>query len=320
MYLRAACSILPLLFVGAGQPASAQRAGLWEAQTTLDGTPVGIPVRECRVAGAQFAAIRTWPANCLAEPVRGTKSGVVTQAECGGKNSGLSVIVRRELSGDLDQRFHLVETTMIDGVKEMPTTTVTFRYLGVCPSVRRELPGPDEVVQSLSDETVPERQSWLITALFLLAQAALMLVPIAAVGLVLRRRMKNQRSQATVANIVTDAAGAANVPVLATFTGVRGLPWWYGVALNNATPLLLIETNGIRYRVIRHQRRTFEEIACVDVRQAPGTVNLDFTFHGSMFTFAANVGTVQLAARVIALLPSSVPLSRRAQAFGTRPL
>jgi hypothetical protein len=147
----------------------------------------------------------------------------------------------------------------------------------------------------------------------------LMLVPVAMVVLVSRRRLASQRSRATVANIVTDATGAASVPVLATFTGIRGLPWWYGVAMNNATPLLAIEQDGIRYRVVRQQQRSFDEIASVDVRQAPGTVNLDFTFHGSVFTFAANVGTERLAAHVIASLPSDVPLSSRAQALRKTP-
>ncbi len=109
--------------------------------------------------------------------------------------------------------------------------------------------------------------------------------------------------------------GGIQAGVLATFTGVRGLPWWYGIAANNASPLLVIEPDAIRFRVVRRQRRPFAEIACVDVRQAPGTVNLDIDFHGSILTFAANVGTRELAAHVIASLPPGVPLSSRAQAL-----
>lgn len=109
--------------------------------------------------------------------------------------------------------------------------------------------------------------------------------------------------------------GGIQAGVLATFTGVRGLPWWYGIAANNASPLLVIEPDAIRFRVVRRQRRPFAEIACVDVRPAPGTVNLDIDFHGSILTFAANVGTRELAAHVIASLPPGVPLSSRAQAL-----
>jgi hypothetical protein len=39
-----------------------------------------------------------------------------------------------------------------------------------------------------------------------------------------RRLMRAKYERAIVANIVVDAAGAATIPVLATFTGVRGLP------------------------------------------------------------------------------------------------
>ncbi len=130
-----------------------------------------------------------------------------------------------------------------------------------------------------------------------------------------RKRLRNRRDRATVANIVTDRSGAATIPVLATFTGIRGLPWWYGIAMNNAKPLLVLEPDGIRFRVVRQQRRSFPEMACVDVRQAKGTVNVDFTFHGSVFTFAANVGTVALAAHIVGSLPPSVPLSSRAMAL-----
>ena len=63
-----------------------------------------------------------------------------------------------------------------------------------------------------------------------------------------RRLMRRKYDRAIVANIVTDQAGAQTIPVLATFTGVRGrhpfssrarvrgLPWWYGVAVNMDVP------------------------------------------------------------------------------------
>jgi len=128
-----------------------------------------------------------------------------------------------------------------------------------------------------------------------------------------RRLMRGKYERATTANIAVDENGAATIPVLATFAGVRGLPWWYGIATNNAKPLLVIEPAGIRFRVIRAQRRLFSEIACVDVRQATGTVNLELAFHGALLTFSANLGNVPLAAHVLRMLPASVPLSARAQ-------
>jgi hypothetical protein len=130
-----------------------------------------------------------------------------------------------------------------------------------------------------------------------------------------RRMMRSKYEHATVGNIVVDATGAATIPVLATFTGVRGLPWWYGVATNNARPLLVIERDDMRVRVVRTVRRRFDEIACVDVRQAVGTVNLEVAFQGSLLTFSANLGAVPHAAHVLRLLPRSVPLSARAVAI-----
>jgi len=130
-----------------------------------------------------------------------------------------------------------------------------------------------------------------------------------------RRLMRRKYERATVANIVVDQAGAQTIPVLATFTGVRGLPWWYGVAVNNAKPLLVLEPGAVRFRVFRERRRLFSEIACADVRQATGTVNLELAFHGSPLTFSANLGAVPLAGHVLRLLPPSIPLSPRALAI-----
>jgi hypothetical protein len=134
-----------------------------------------------------------------------------------------------------------------------------------------------------------------------------------------RRLMRSKYERATVANIVVDATGSATIPLLATFTGVRGLPWWYGLAVNNAKPLLVIEPGGVRYRVIRTRRRSYGEIAEVDVRQATGTVNLELAFCGELLTFSANLGNVPLTAHVLRLLPSTLPLSARAEAVRDMP-
>lgn len=127
-----------------------------------------------------------------------------------------------------------------------------------------------------------------------------------------RSLMRGKYERATVGNIVVDGSGAATIPVIATFTGVRGLPWWCGFAINNAKPLLSIERDGIRFRVIRSQKRRFHDIERADIRQAVGTVNLELMFHGELLTFSANLGATPLAAHVLRLFPASVPLSARA--------
>ena len=134
-------------------------------------------------------------------------------------------------------------------------------------------------------------------------------------GWLVMRFARGRYAAAIVENIVVDADGAATIPVLATFTEVRGLPWWYGVATNNAKPLLVIAKDGIRFRVIRLRRRAYAEIERVDIRILTGTVNLDITFRGALLTFAANLGAVPLAAHVLAMLPGGTSLSARATAL-----
>jgi hypothetical protein len=131
--------------------------------------------------------------------------------------------------------------------------------------------------------------------------------------------MRGKYRRATIANIVVDASGAATIPVLATFTGVGGLPWWYGIAVSNAKLVPVLELDAVRFRVVRTHRRRFGEIACVDIRQATGTVNLALEFHGALLTFTANLGAVPLGAHVLRLFPAPVPLTTRAAAIRDMP-
>lgn len=308
-----ACLILPLLLAEMGQQAFAQRAGLWEERGNVDGKSVGTSVRECRGAGAQLAVLQAWPANCAVKPLHHTASGMMTEARCATPGTGVSLSLVRKLTGNLDRYYEVATSSRIDGASPIRSphhSTVTFRYLGPCAGAGYTASGSDVVVRSY-----PSREPLPVTLIRMVAPVLIM-GSIVATGWFFRRRWRNRYGQATVANIVTDAAGATTVPVLVTYTGLRGLPWWYAIAMNNAKPLLVVESDGICFRVIRRQRRAFSGIACVDVRQGPGTVNLDFTFHGSVFTFAANVGSVALAAHVIALLPPGIPRSLRAQAVG----
>ena len=113
------------------------------------------------------------------------------------------------------------------------------------------------------------------------------------------------------------------VRVLATFTGLRGLPW-VALASNSLNPVFSIESQQLVFRVIRRQRRTYADLLEVDVREAYGTFNLIFSFRGTPLTFVANVGTAVLGAHALAQLPSGVQLSDRArsalQTLQTSPL
>lgn len=103
------------------------------------------------------------------------------------------------------------------------------------------------------------------------------------------------------------------ITVAAAFTGLRFLPWWLGVASNNANPSLEIGAHGIRYKVIARAERTFDQIEQVDFRTAWRTVNLCFRFRGGLTTFSANVRKLDEAVRALSLLPDRVPLSDRAR-------
>jgi len=305
--------LLVLLLVGISERGYAQRAGLWEERFSVDGVSTGVPARECRVANAQLDILRAWPPNCVAKPLLRTSSGVIAEAQCSSGRAGTSLVLRRTLIGDLERHFLVITSSQIQRASMVGQaahrSVVAFHYLGSCTGSGSVLTVSEGAArQASSRESLPIMLVRIMTPVLVLGS-------IAAVGWFFRRRWREQRDRATVANIVTDAAGAATIPVLVTYTGVRGLPWWYGIAMNNAKPLFAVEADGIRFRVVRQQRRLFTDMQCVDVRQGKGTVNVDFTFHGSLFTFAANVGTVALAAHVIASLPTGVPLSPRAQAL-----
>lgn len=102
------------------------------------------------------------------------------------------------------------------------------------------------------------------------------------------------------------------VRVLATFTGLRGLPW-VALASNSLNPVFSIESQQLVFRVIRRHRRTYADLLEVDVREAYGTFNLIFSFRDTPLTFVANLGTAARGAQALAQLPSGVQLSDRAR-------
>ena len=108
--------------------------------------------------------------------------------------------------------------------------------------------------------------------------------------------------------------GGVKLPVAAAFTGVRGMPWWYAVAVNNAAPLLVIYPDAVLCRVIRRKRRPFSAIESIDVNTGPATVNVRLQFRGERLTFSANVRTRDAARAVLMLLPVE-PMTDKARAI-----
>ncbi len=144
------------------------------------------------------------------------------------------------------------------------------------------------------------------TVLFLLATGLFFGMP-----WLVWRRLKAGRPSTQPRPIGDDGAGGHVVPLVATFHGVRGLPW---VALlsNTLNPRLVVTPTGIAYHVVRRGSRSFGQIVQVDVRTFGATVNLSFAFHDSRITLDANVGSETLARAVLALLPPTVAISDRA--------
>ncbi|MEZ2300048.1 hypothetical protein [Variovorax sp. RCC_210] len=104
---------------------------------------------------------------------------------------------------------------------------------------------------------------------------------------------------------------------LATFTGLRGLPW-IALATNSLNPVCRIEGDQLVFRVIRPRQRPCTDIREVAVREAYGTFNLIFSFRHTPLTFVANMGTAARGAEVLASLPEGVPLSGSARLALTR--
>lgn len=130
------------------------------------------------------------------------------------------------------------------------------------------------------------------------------------------RRLRSRRPSTAPVVLGDDGSGGKVIPIVAGFLSLRG--WrWVGLATNNLNPLLVVERTGITFRVLRKQRRSYEEVSEVDVRIFGGTVNLCFSFRDSPVGFDANLGNIRLAEDVLRLLPSQVRLTPQAAALLT---
>ena len=127
------------------------------------------------------------------------------------------------------------------------------------------------------------------------------------------RWLGSRQPSLTPLPIARSKDGGSDVPLVATFLGVRGLAW-FAFANNSLNPRLTLTPQGIDYKVVgRLRSRTWASIRCVDVQRFGSTVNLTFAFHDSAVTFTANTGSEILAGQVLALLPAEVPLTDRAR-------
>ena len=296
--------------------AQAQRAGLWESRVEVAGRPATPAGRECMAADLPRRAMSGWPTGCSTNGPVETASGAFVEAKCS-SGDGVTLAIRRELMMSGDRDYTVLTASRFERAgaapQILPKALLRAHYVGPCPGPPERL-GKGEAGENTRAWTAGTVIVWIVQQL---AFIGFIYVSFRGWGWVIRRLARSRYEQAIVANITMDQTGGAHIPVLATFSGVRGLPWWYAVATNNAKPSLVITPTGIDFRVVRRDRRSWKDIEGIDVRQAPGTVNLDVTFRGALLTFSANLGSVPLAAHVLSLIPAPVPLSDRAIAIKT---
>lgn len=122
--------------------------------------------------------------------------------------------------------------------------------------------------------------------------------------LVIRWLMRSRsRNASASASLQRDEDGSMQVPVLATFTGVAGLPSLLAVASNNLNPSLVIRPGSLTYRVTMARSVSQQDVATVSVQTTLGTTTLLFTFVGGAFTLSAKVASPAVAETVLTAYP-----------------
>ena len=117
---------------------------------------------------------------------------------------------------------------------------------------------------------------------------------------VLRTRSRNAVASASLQR---EEDGSMQVPVLATFTGVVGLPTLLAVASNSLNPSLVIRPGSLTYRVTMARSVSLKDVATVSVQTTLGTTTLVFTFVGGAFTLSAKVASPTVAETVLTAYP-----------------
>lgn len=106
--------------------------------------------------------------------------------------------------------------------------------------------------------------------------------------------------------------GGIHVPLIASQTASRGLPWvvW---TFNFWTPKLVLHADALEWRVFRLQRRTYAEIAQVGYSNVMGMQNVIVDFPDRRWSFQAWVANRKSAQALIHRLQDhGCPLSKRA--------
>lgn len=126
--------------------------------------------------------------------------------------------------------------------------------------------------------------------------------------------VSNRSVRKTVA-LLKETSGGTHIPLIAAFTGVKGVPW-VALSWSSLAPRLILQEQDFHYQAIRLERRPYSDIASVDLHTTIGTVNIVLAFRDSVLTFAGNTGSKDIAAKALAILQQKgCPLTPRARAL-----
>ncbi|WP_199902238.1 hypothetical protein [Azospirillum sp. B506] len=150
----------------------------------------------------------------------------------------------------------------------------------------------------------PAALSLIVVVMLLLASGGLALV------LYIRMRLSAVRQ----GRIEADGDGE-RVPLVAAFSGWKGIPWLTHSS-SNLKPTLILRPDHIECRVIRTRRKRYRAVSRIDYREGIGTNNVVLEFSDSRSSFIGNTASRELARDVILRLARrGCPLSTRAQAL-----
>jgi hypothetical protein len=106
------------------------------------------------------------------------------------------------------------------------------------------------------------------------------------------------------------------VPVLATFTGLKSLPRHESVTYNNLNPYLTIFDDRIEFRVLLKDSILLAELEYIDIWETFATRNLQVYVKDEEDVFIANLFKKKNLSKVLDYFSKKgVPLSNRAKAF-----
>lgn len=106
------------------------------------------------------------------------------------------------------------------------------------------------------------------------------------------------------------------VPILATFTGLKRMPRWRSFAHNSLNPSLILYKDRLECKVLLKRSIRFAEIENIDIWDTVATRNLSVSVRGREDLFTANLLNRRNLAQVLSFLQQrGVPLSNRAKDF-----